>query len=879
MPEDDKVLYDKADLELMTTYQLREICRKNRIMNGVAAPPDKEELIRFILRSFGRQEELLITESNGEGMERLQALFSECRLLEQDTENLWCNSILTAYNGLAIKRADAYTIPYRKQLADTNAFVVSESGKLCTVLHVRQKQGDTDNLYLTKPAAVEASEGERKGYVLYCVDKRTSDELYRLYRGGQNVVPEHLRVWKIPLMDFLVKEPVSLPLPMAIDFGSVNTTAGVYLDTAYMEKIGRMAGVLGLKENAVNYTLFDETGKDEMLLPSVIGVTAVEDADYRLAFGRKAVELAAASYIDEGFCVFYDIKRWISDYEKEEEIVDRLGRRRRVSRAELLRRYFLYIIQETENRFKCRVKQVHISSPVKQKYRFRRMFRSILPEYGINEEDMLDEGMAVLYNTIANMIAQGKMVDGRRYEALVVDCGGGTTDLCSYGFRIQDNKTSYGIEMQTAYENGDTDFGGNNLTYRIMQLLKIELLHQCGALPEVSAAELLTQMDTDVDRFVDEYGVKEYYRRLDTAYEQAEELLPTRFAEYESYNRSDYYKVKNNFYTLFALAEQMKKSFYGHVGRLQITAGPPRKEPWGGTYRGESRSSIYRTPQEEDQQAYRIPLDKWKLSFRDKTGLVTKKELPDVTFNIFQIELLLGGEVYGILHKFMEDMYESDRLNRFSFIKLTGQSCKIDLFKDALKEFVPGKMIHFRKRANAENADYELKMTCVDGVLKYLRDKRQGMVDVRMEEADAVIPYQVTAFTHNGREVVLLNGTGDWKQAGCISRNLEELTLQMYLKDGNGEERYRFQYQCIPEEFIPRTNEEIREIYGHFIRQDETDTIVNGEVKFFVWASREEWGYQVVPICRKQDELYLGKAAFYCFENDNWMNSFYDGTK
>lgn len=870
MLADDKIIYDKADLELMTTYQLREICRKNKIINGVVDPLDKEELVRIILRSFGRQEEFLIMESGREGMERLQALFSSCRMLWQDVENLRCNSILTAYHGLAIKQADAYTIPYRKQFAGTNAFVMSESGKLCTVLHIGEKQGDIEKLYLTKPSDVEASEGERKGYVLYCVDKRTSDTLFRLYKGGQNVVPEHLRVWKIPLMDFLVKEPVSLSLPMAIDFGSVNTTAGVYLDTAYMEKIGRMAGVLGLKENAVNYTLFDGERTEEMLLPSVIGVTSVEDADYRLVFGKKAAGLAAASYIDEGFCVFYDIKRWISDYEKEEEIVDRLGRRRWVSRTELLRRFFLYIIQETENRFKCRVRQVHISSPVKQKYRFRRMFQSILPEYSINGEDMLDEGMAVLYNTMANMIAQEKMVDGRRYEALVVDCGGGTTDLCSYQFRIQDNKTSYRIEMQTAYENGDTDFGGNNLTYRIMQLLKIELLHQCGELPEVSAAELLAQMDTDVDRFVDEYGVKEYYRRLDMAYERAEEMLPTRFAEYERYNRSDYYKVKNNFYTLFALAEGMKKEFYGQVGRLQVTVGLSKTE---------RHSSVNRVLQEKEPQAYRILLDKWKLSFRGRQGLMTKKDLPDVTFNIFQVGLLLEGEVYGILHKFMEEMYESGRLGRFSFLKLTGQSCKIDLFKDALKEFVPGKMIHFRKRADAENADYELKMTCVDGVLKYLRDKRQGMVEVRVEEADAVIPYRVTAFTHNGREVILLDGTGDWKQAGCISRNLEELTLQMYLKDREDEERYRFQYQCLPDEFIPQTNEEIQKIYGHFIRQEETDTIVNGEVKFFTWASREEWGYQVVPICRRADELYLGKPAFYCFENDNWLNSFYDGTK
>lgn len=850
-------LYSKSDLELMTTHQLREICRKNKIMNGVVNPLDKEELIWVMLRSMGKREELFITGTVMKGIMRLEELFAGCKLLMQDTEDLRCNSILTAYRGLAIEMADTYTIPYCKKFSDTNAFIMSEDGKICTILNIKEKPGDTKRLYLTKPAEIEAQEAERKGYVLYCVDKNTSDELYRLYQEKQSVVPEHLRIWSIPLIDFQVKEPILLSLPMAIDFGSVNTTAGVYLDTVYMEQAGRMAGILGLKENEVNYTLFGEKESDSMLLPSVVGVKAVETANYQLVFGQEALKLAAASYIDEGFCIFYDIKRWISDYEKEEEIVDRQGRRRWVSRAEILRKFFLYIIQETENRFKCRVTQVHISSPVKQKNRFKKMFQSILPECGINEQDMLDEGMAVLYNTISNMIVQKRGIDNKLYEALVIDCGGGTTDLCSYCFRINDRRTSYQIEMQTAYENGDTDFGGNNLTYRIMQMLKIEILHLCGLLPDISATSILEQMDTDVDRFVDEYGVREYYRRLDEAYEKAEESLPTRFAEYESYNRSDYYKVKNNFYTLFELAEQMKKLFYGHVGNLQVTVGTTRKE----------------------EQGLRISLDKWKISFREKSGLVTRKEIPDVTFNIFQIELLLEGEVYGIIRKFMEEMYESRRMERFSFIKLTGQSCKIDLFKDALKEFVPGKMIQFRKKANAANVDYELKMTCVDGALKYLRDKRYGLVDVRVNVADAVIPYQVTAFTHDGREVILLNGTKDWKQAGCISRNLEELTLQMYLKDGNGEERYRFQYLCRPKDFTMQTNEEIRRVYGEFILQKDTDTIVNGEIKFFVWAIQEEWGYKVVPIYRKQDELYLGKPELYFFENDGWINSFYDGMK
>ena len=117
---------------------------------------------------------------------------------------------------------------------------------------------------------------------------------------------------------------------------------------------------------------------------------------------------------------------------KEEEIVDRQGRRRLVKRAEILRRFFLYIIRKTENRFKCRISQVHISSPVKQKHYFRRMFREILPEYMTGQETMLDEGMAVLYNTISNMLEQETLEENEEYEALIIDCGGGTTDFVPF---------------------------------------------------------------------------------------------------------------------------------------------------------------------------------------------------------------------------------------------------------------------------------------------------------------------------------------------------------------------------------------------------------------------------------------------------------------
>ena len=89
------------------------------------------------------------------------------------------------------------------------------------------------------------------------------------------------------------------------------------------------------------------------------------------------------------------------------------------------------------------------------------------------------------------MLEQDTLEENEAYEALIIDCGGGTTDLCSYRFRIQDRRAAYKIYMETAYENSDTDFGGNNLTYRIMQILKIALVRAKGNQNVSSVKEIL----------------------------------------------------------------------------------------------------------------------------------------------------------------------------------------------------------------------------------------------------------------------------------------------------------------------------------------------------------------------------------------------------
>lgn len=852
--------YSKEALLLMTTFQLKEICRTEKIIQGVINPMDKEELIRTILRFRGEEECFLIEKVREEGIKTLERVIKGAKLHEKHDRNLKCSSKIVAYDGIALGIYDGLTLPYDEQIKGTNALVVAGDMTVCAILNVVAGAG-ADCLYLTKAAELPCRESDVKNYSLYCMGRRESELLYHIYNGNYEHFPEYFEVYRIPLLDFEVKPPVMLSIPMAMDFGTSNTTAGVYLDNQYFEKMGLHDGDKGLKENDTNYAVFYDAcnnGQESILLPSVVGVLSVEAGNPEFLFGYDAIALAEASYIDEGFCVFYDIKRWIGDYEKQEEITDRQGRRSFVPRKEILRAYFDYVINAVKNRFKCEIRGVHISCPVKQKAQFHKLFAQILPDYVLEKQEMVDEGVSVLYNTISEFIQNGIVKYGEEYKALIVDCGGGTTDLCSCRFRVWDKRVSYRIEIDTAYENGDTDFGGNNLTYRIMQLLKIAIVNKLydGVLePE---EKIIAGYDMDVFRYVDQHGAHEIYSKLEDNYGKAERYLPTRFREFESRSREDYFKVKNNFYFLFHLAETVKKEFYNRVGTLRIAIASQNINENATTW---------------------IPADKWKLSTWADGSLEVVKEFPKVYISIYEMELLLKADIYEIIHRFMERMYEENVLEDYSVIKLTGQSCKIDLFRDAIKEFVPGKTIQFKRRSGDQTQDFELKMTCVEGALKYLKDKRYGYADISIRTEEPALPYCITANTHSGQEIMLIHQMERGSKSGMISRNMDDLTLKLYLKDLAGNIRYQYTCESVLSDFEEKEYEEIEKLHGKHILQADTDDIVENEVKFFVWARPAEWGFSVVPIYRKDERLYLGKEEGFYFENDGWLQNFFDGTK
>ncbi len=884
--------YYEQDLQRMSVYQLQEIARREKIIPAVVNRLNKELLIKTILRYRGAEMALLINKFRPADYERLEKLFEGLTFQPQKT-NLNCTSGINVWQGLGTDFFDKITLDYSAELAGTNAFIVDSEKNLCCVFNVTEKKNDKKFLYLCRHRDFPCRESKIKSYNLVLVERVYSEQIFHFYQGDLNAVPENIPAYCLQLLNFKVNTPQILRMPIAIDFGTSTTTAGV-LDLQERSPIAKFNN-----QRIKHAVFYDDEGEEVYLVPTIIGVHSLENPDEpEFVFGYDALNLL--NYLDENFTILYDIKRWIGSYEKEEELTDNFGRRVFVKRKKILREFFLFIIRSLEDYVKGKIQQVHISAPVKQKGKFQYLFREILPEYAVEKKEMIDESVAVLYNTISELIENKTLRNKQKYSAIVIDCGGGTTDISSCVFRVENRRVSYAIDIETGYENGNTDFGGNNLTYRILQMLKLKIVEvlcrkhlnknplikaqreffgEKDSFDEETFAKaqkipalknLLKSFDLDVYRLIDEDGTAKIYENFENAYAMAEEILPTKFKNWESKNRAEYLRVRNNYYFLFALADRIKQEFFKSYGVTKILLSVENNH-----YKPDRNWEINQKYDEIFEDTVTISLDKWKLTIKNADGLNFISELPDISFSVFEIEPLINPDIYGVVRQLFDPIYESGELESYSLIKLSGQSCKINLFKTALKEFVPGKLIKSKPKTSSEN---ELKMSCIDGALKYLRDKKFGYADIKITSRPPNLPYILTSFTHSGEEVNLIDGA-EKIFSGVISRNIEDLTLPLYLKDSEENLRQEIIYQCSLEEFELQRQEDIEAIYGEDIPQDETDTIVNGEVKFFVRVEAQDWGFVVVPVYREDENLFVGYEKFFSFENDTWMKNFFDGLK
>jgi hypothetical protein len=847
-------LYPREDLERMTVFQLRDICERERIIHANLERLGWDELIRLILRFRGDRKPLLIRRPVEGGRERLEEGLRAAKknFLPGKTG---APAKLIVYEGLDTTFLDNYALGYRAELDGVNALVVDSGDNIRCVLNVEPWPGG-EGLYLTRGGSLPAAAAQTKDCRLWLFPREDSDKLFALYQGKGDAPPTTISLWSEPLTDYSVRQPVEAPMPLAVDFGTTNTTAGAYVDGTFYAEIEEGVRLSGVKGNAAYYARFlDAKGAPSHILPTMIGVNRIEDGQVLYNVGFAAERMAREGYLGAGFSVFRDIKRWVSDYEREEELTDFEGRRAFVPRKEILREFILYVIARTQEQLKCRFSSVYLSFPVKQKGRFLALYREILPETLILGEGALDEGVAVLYNLASGMVGEKSFEDGKAYKALVIDCGGGTTDLASCRFSIRNKRVAYEIDMETAYENGDTDFGGNNLTYRLTQLLKIGAARRLTG-QGATVREALADLGGDAFRSADRRG-DAVYDGLERAYREAERVIPTRFKEYEFAGREEYYMVKNNYYYLFALAEDAKKLFFGDERAARVLVASAA------------------AGQVDDGTAW-VDARRWRLAAYRRERLSALKEFPSVMLSAAEARDALRADIYLVLRRFLLGLYESGELGGFDIIKLAGQSCAMDLFTESITQFVPGLML---RREGESGGGRQLKLACLDGALRFLGEGRLGYAKANVLSKLPALPYELFAYTHAGERVVLVAGLDRRRLSGGISRRAESGELRLHLSDARGVEKHVYTARCEGKSFRATTYDELAARFGPVIRQDEVDIVEDGETRYFVWADGDEWGFSVLPVTRWGETLRVGERQFFQFESGGWTRDNFDGLR
>ncbi|WP_238858907.1 molecular chaperone [Clostridium sp. YIM B02569] len=859
-----KSKYKEKDLRLMTTFQLREICNKEKLVKSIINPLDKEELIRLIMKYRGEKESKLIKNYLVGGIERVERFLSRSNKEVISNRYIDYPGKITIYENLALEIYDNYVLRSSEKLEEGNILLVDSNYKVCTIFNIKKLiQNNKEEYFLTKGEYIEARESESKHYSLLFFSEKDSETIYDTYEGDNIEVDYNIKFTSLPILQFEVKPLKETKMPLAIDFGTSNTTAGIYIDKEIFpglnENLTDNREYADYENDKVKFVKIINESKEDLeitpLIPSIVGVKHIKEDEIEYAFGHDAMLEARRRYVDDGMSLFYDIKRWISDFEKSEKVIDVKNKTTFIKRKDIIKAYLEYIISLAQQRFKCKFKNIYISCPSKQKYKFHTLFKDVLSDYTVESSNILEESAAVLYNTISDLIEKKKYVQGEWYKALIIDCGGGTTDLTGCSFSISNSRVSYRLDIETSYENGDTDFGGNNLTFRILQLIKILMANALSNSKSELKKAIIDEFNIDIFRFIDKSGINELYETLNEEYEKAEAVIPTKFQIYETRSKEDYCKVRSNYYFLFDLAEEVKKLFFSNPDILKV---------------------LLTSKEDTNLDENIINFDKWKLSYMNKGTLQVVKEAPSITLSIYEIETLIKGDVYNIIKKFLEKLYENDELYDYSLIKLTGQSCKVDIFRDALKEFIPGRIIEINKSKKEVKEEYELKLSCLKGALKYLYDKNFGYADINIESKKPTLPYLLTAYTHAGEQKTLIKGREINK--GFISRFMDRILLKLYLKDSNDNVKYEYNYQFNEEELEKTNARKIGERYPN-INQHETDNIENNEVKFFVWEEEELWGFYVLAILRKEEELYIGQEKFFYFENDRWERNFFDGLK
>ena len=854
-----KKQYKREELERLELIALREICTAENIKTpSVEMLSNKDQLVDFIFRYRGMPSENFINKYDKERVEFLEHIL-RTRATEQKNLKVEIPAQLKVYQGLdsLYDSEESYRVVTDLKLQETNALMIDDSGKIQAILHmIPDIQKNSYRVRLPKNLLLKSLDIRvHRNLSLIFFEKENSTQIYNLYDTRAS------RGSSIPYIKVDITEVIVLEAPLTeeiltIDYGTSFTAAGTYLshskngDGRIRFSTPETCEFCGDKNKENKYCGYCQ------LCPSTVAVKLCSDKYIGFIFGHEAnSEIQKKGYMAKN-SVFYDTKRWVNNYNDNIEITDFDGNTAVIKRSLIIGAFLKFVIKSAEQQNKVKYKNICFTCPVKQKSLSLAMYKDALPGYNVITKDAIDEALAVVYDSISTTIEKLDYISYEPHSVLVIDCGGGTSDMVRCDYSISHASITSQIDMKIGYAHGDTNFGGNNLTYKIFQYLKIRLAESYTDAHIFSVGEMFEDSLYDIYDFVDTYGVQRVYEKFVEKYEWAEDIIPTRFYNYRGATESSYLKVKGNFHFLWKVAEKIKTEFFSKAGVFQYAFGQPDNKSTNSTivYSGD-----------------------FHIAVKDKKNVLEiYTTLPDVKLTKDEINILLKPDIYNLIKKFIEPYYLDGTLHDINRVYLSGQTCKIELFREVLKEYIEG-----RKAVASSEDSSAKKLRCVRGAITYQEAKRTGRIRPTITYVSPLVPYYVTApdFKAEADEVTLVvEGQSLNNMYAYISRYIESEKIVFTLKNRDFIILNEFTVEINAKSYKPTTYEQLLNLYP-VILQEDIDNIVDFELKIFVFSHGENWGFHVLEVARQNDELFSGELRYFPFENEQWGLNFFDGFK
>lgn len=679
-----------------------------------------------------------------------------------------------------------------------------------------------------------------------------------------------------------LKQPEIAQSTLCIDFGTSNTTVGTY----------------GIKNSETNepeiVDFLDETGEvpeRKQMLPTVVYIESFTANKVKYLFGYDALKKVIDKDYNPAASVFYEIKRWITNIDATEIVTDEQGRKTELTHKEIIRAYIEHVLNLAEQYFERRFTKLHFTAPVKLKGSFieemRKMFST--KNRTVNDEShSIDEGIAIIYNHISEQIKKRTPdISYAPEKVLIMDCGGGTTDLASCEYSLDTTGYSKSLNIVTRFENGDSNFGGNNVTYRILQLLKIKLAHKLQG-KECSVQKLIEDENNILCIIDDNHNNSEssqddrnlIYSKFNDEYEQAENFVPTKFGKEKLLQKKS--KLKRNFYYLWQMAEAYKIQFYrASMDFVSVNFNKPDDRKIG--IPDDDKYYLYvKTSSERELEKLANPM----------SGI-------EVTNN--DIHRLLYADIYSLLKTVLYSYDANDNeqeLLKYNYYKLSGQSCKITLFNELLKEFIPGKYLRYDAEKNSSPDSVELKLACIKGSIYYIRDTEYGEIKPKITMEAPQLIYDVYKIDVDGKNEKIMLESGAMSIRPTVDKISSEARRVKYVveaRNGKRQNTVNFDIEKVAGRPITTTELKIEiknltsdedEAIGDYVIDELTDIKLSKErdeklFALFVVPSKTGYGFYIfcLRVENSPNRYHLiCEPKYVSFEN-NALETFFDGSR